>query len=191
MCIAGNHDWAAIGKIELDSLSDLAAESAVWTARQLTDDARAYLASLPEWHVCGSYVLAHGSPRHPLSEYLLQADQAVENFASFEGVACFVGHSHIPLGFSQENVAGSIPLVRAERIRYGGQAELGRRRYILNVGSVGQPRDGDPRARYLILDTDRGVYQRRRVAYNVSRTQDRMRMAGLHPFLAARLAFGR
>jgi diadenosine tetraphosphatase ApaH/serine/threonine PP2A family protein phosphatase len=190
-CIAGNHDWAAIGELDAERFNDLAAESAAWTARQLTADARAYLASLPLRYVCGEYVLAHGSPRDPMSEYLLEADQAAENFTSFGGSACFVGHSHVPLGFSQESVGGSMPLVRAERVRYGGMVELGHRRYILNVGSVGQPRDGDPRARYLVLDTDRRAYQRRRVAYNVARTQERMRIAGLHPFLAARLAYGR
>lgn len=189
--VVGNHDLAAVGQLDLLTFNDLAAESAEWTARQLDADARDYLTNLPLREVRADFQLVHGSPRDPVWEYLSDPSQAADNFACFVGLACFVGHTHVPVGFSCEPGDDDGLTVQTEPVRYGKSIDLRNRRHILNVGSVGQPRDGDPRARYVILDTEIRAYERRRVVYDVARTQERLRVVGAHPLLAARLERGR
>jgi len=192
VCVAGNHDWAATGRLDRSEFNDLAAFAAEWTYHQLPADTRSYLDGLDLVRVESEFTLAHGSPRDPIWEYILDRSQAAENFGWFGGPVCFVGHSHIPLAFSTDPPStGVAPVVRLDRPRYRGASNLGERRHIINVGSVGQPRDGDPAARYVILDTERRLYYRRRVIYDVARTQERMRQAGLPPGLWLRLAHGR
>jgi diadenosine tetraphosphatase ApaH/serine/threonine PP2A family protein phosphatase len=187
--IAGNHDWAAIGRIDLQNFNHAAAAAAAWTARSLTPAARAYLEALPTRLDEGEFTLTHGSPREPIEEYLLTVGQAEANFAYFDGVACFIGHSHLPLAFRRE--PGPPPTVEPVAVTYNTDVPLDDRRFLINVGSVGQPRDGDPAARYLLLDTRERCYRRRRVPYDVPRAQQRIREAGLPEVLAHRLAFGR
>jgi diadenosine tetraphosphatase ApaH/serine/threonine PP2A family protein phosphatase len=185
--LAGNHDWAAIGRLDPSDFNALALEAIRWTAQQLTPQVRSYLAGLPTMHIAGDFTLVHGSPRDPIREYVLSTSVARACFAAFDSQVCFIGHSHIPLGFRLQSDTGKVeplPLSYAE-------TELGTDRQLINVGSVGQPRDGDPAARYLILDTDRRCYQRRRVEYPIEQTQERMRRAGLPSALWLRLAYGR
>lgn len=188
--VAGNHDWAAIGRLGIDSFNDVARAALIWTAQKLDDTARDWLANLPLLQ--GSdYLLVHGSPRDPLEEYLLSSDQAAANFRLFPGRACFIGHSHIPLAYSiADDPLASSSCVRSEAVTYHAMP-LDHRRYIINVGSVGQPRDGDPAARYVVLDTTNGTYERRRVEYDLTATQERMKQARLPTFLIRRLALGR
>ena len=227
LCIAGNHDWAAIGKIDLDDFSDAAASSAEWTGKQLSMDARMYLRSLPERITLGDFTLAHGSPSNPIWEYLTTPAAAAPNFAAFETPFCLVGHTHLPTIFLQAvraaapisvPLGGSIPDAELFAITaYGsnpridsgilrGRAELTPRceqivptpglwllppghRAIINPGSVGQPRDNDPRAAYLIYDSAIG-FEFRRVSYDIGATQRKMQDSGLPARMAARLAHG-
>ena len=189
--IAGNHDWAAIGRIDTSTFNQAAAEAIAWTAGRLTPDAVAYLEQLPCIRYEGDFTLAHGSPRDPIWEYVLSVSSARESFEAFTSAVCFIGHSHIPLAFSVDpTVPAAMADVRVEPVVYD-EIALGNRRHLINVGSVGQPRDHDPAARYAILDTDRRASQRRRVEYPIVRTQQRMREAGLPTVLWARLAYGR
>jgi diadenosine tetraphosphatase ApaH/serine/threonine PP2A family protein phosphatase len=191
VCVAGNHDWAAAGRIDRAAFNDLAAEAAAWTAEQLSDEAIEYLAGLPTIAQIGEFTLTHGSPRDPIWEYILSPYEAAENFEYFDGQACFVGHTHVPLGYSLAPAPNEDGwLLQSEPPVYDEVRKLGTCRHLINVGSVGQPRDGDPRACYLILDPDSGRFLRRRVSYNVAATQKRMRRAGLPRQLSARLAVG-
>lgn len=189
--IAGNHDWAAIGKIDALTFNSAAAAAISWTAGHLTPAAVAYLEALPCIREDAEYTLAHGSPRDPIWEYVLDAADARENFDGFSTPVCFIGHSHVPLAYSAKPIGRSIADFRAESVTYDQDVALGDRRHLINVGSVGQPRDGDPAARYLLLDTDRRSYRRRRVDYPIARTQQRMRAAGLPEVLWRRLELGR
>ncbi|MFH1002658.1 MAG: metallophosphoesterase family protein [Chloroflexota bacterium] len=184
--IAGNHDWAAIGKLDTANFNPDAAAACRWTAGQLGPEDRDYLAGLPPVLTQGDFTLAHGSPRVPLWEYLLSPASARENLAYFPSRYCLVGHSHRPLVFRQE--AGGA--VSRSPFPDGAGLVLGEHRLIINPGGVGQPRDGDPRASYAIYDADAGVVRLHRVAYDVGQTQDRMVAAGLPRRLVARLGRG-
>ena len=187
LAVAGNHDRAAIGQLDLEEFNPYAAAAARWTMGRLNAASSAYLSSLPTTLMSGEFTLAHGSPRDPLWEYVLSADVARRSFDHFEGPYCLVGHTHVPSVFTLEGGR-----VRAERIVGERELALDRpeARFILNPGSVGQPRDGEPRAAFLVIDTERRSASWRRVAYSVERTQDRMRRVGLPRRLVERLTHG-
>jgi len=136
------------------------------------------------------FLLVHGSPREPIWEYILDMEQAVANFAHFEAPVCLVGHTHIPIGFvldqEHQDYYRLVPPY-PEPVRLSNP----KMRMILNPGSVGQPRDGDPRASYAILDTEAGTWDVYRVDYPVEVTQERMRAQGLPRRLIERLMVGR
>lgn len=176
LALSGNHDWAVLGKLDLFDFNEDARRSVEWTRKQLTDDNRAYLATLPPQAVEGVFSLAHASPRHPIWEYILDLETAFENFAYFDTPICLVGHSHMPLLFRINSQGEELIGYVTEQ---GETADLGQERHILNPGSVGQPRDGDPRAAYALLDTDVQLWTYRRVAYDIAAVQERMRAAGL------------
>lgn len=183
---AGNHDWAALGKLDLAEFNPAAREAARWTAAQLKPFAREYLLKRPLMLEEDGYTLAHGSPRDPIREYLLSTSAARACFPLFGTPACFIGHSHVPLLFwDRAGEVGGRRLAEEKLVL----EELGR--VIYNPGSVGQPRDGDPRASFALLDTERGEIELRRLAYDLQRTQEDIRAAGLPPVLADRLALGR
>lgn len=188
LAVAGNHDCAAIGKIGIDDFNTFAALAAQWTADQLSAETRAYLQALPTITTAGEFTLAHGSPRGPIWEYLLDANAARASFDHFEGPFCLVGHTHVPSIFAQSPQGD----VKAHRIVGPAEVELGIPgwRFILNPGSVGQPRDDDPRASCLAVDTDRGTATWQRVEYDVAQTQEMMRQAKLPGRLVERLAHG-
>jgi diadenosine tetraphosphatase ApaH/serine/threonine PP2A family protein phosphatase len=192
VCIAGNHDLAAVGLLSIAQFNALAAEAAEWTFRQLSPSDRQFLCDRPAFQILDDYYLTHGSPLDPVWEYLETADQARENFDFFRTTVCFVGHSHVPVAFSTSGETDRpTGTVRVERPREGIEIGFGDRRHIINVGSVGQPRDGDPRSAYVIVDLEKRSYQRRRVSYDISKTQDRMRAEALPEPLRLRLAYGR
>jgi diadenosine tetraphosphatase ApaH/serine/threonine PP2A family protein phosphatase len=185
VCIAGNHDWAAIGKMDTSEFNPAAALAAQWTGQQLTDEDRDYLQNLPLTVKEGHFTLAHGSPREPIWEYLLSTEAAQDNFAYFETAYCLVGHSHVPLIFELEDD-------KAAYREFGeGALQLGEKRMIINPGGVGQPRDGDPRASYAIYDTDTGTVNHYRVEYDIPATQKKMAEHGLPSPLIFRLSLGR
>ena len=186
--LAGNHDWAALGQLDLNSFNTDARIANAWTQSELTPAARVYLSELPTCMERDNFYLAHASPREPVWEYILDAHLAYANFAHFSTPVCLVGHTHIPIVFvldeERRRCETMIPFLP-------GPLALGPRRMIINPGSVGQPRDGDPRASYAMLDTEEMTWEFRRVAYPVEITQERMRARGLPRRLIARLEMGR
>jgi diadenosine tetraphosphatase ApaH/serine/threonine PP2A family protein phosphatase len=186
--LAGNHDWAALGKLDLRSFNTDARIANTWTQSALTPVVREYLSGLPTWLERDGFYMAHASPREPVWEYILDATLAYANFAHFSAAYCLVGHTHVPFVFElDEERKRCEPLAPS----LSAPMELGPHRAIINPGSVGQPRDGDPRASYAILDTERMTWAFRRVAYSVEITQECMRAQGLPRRLIERLAVGR
>lgn len=191
--VAGNHDWAAMGHLDLEEFNPEARQMVEWTQRQLDSRARAYLARSPsEPMVQGDFTITHGSPRSPIWEYVHTVSVARANFEYFDTPYCLVGHTHVPCIFrSARDPFGVGPRVTAHAPIYERDISLeGDHRLIINPGSVGQPRDNDPRASYLLLDTERKIVRFRRLSYAYEITQAHMRAAGLPPRLIARLAFG-
>lgn len=185
ICVAGNHDWAAIGRIDTLDFNEDAALANLWTAQQLTDEDKNYLKSLPLVISEGNFSLAHGSPREPIWEYLLSTRAAKDNLEFFNTPFCLVGHSHIPLVFEQ--IDNSLTL---RQIQDKASLKLETNRLIINPGSVGQPRDNDPRASYSLYDSSTGIIQNHRVEYNIEATQKKMLQEKLPEFLIYRLSNG-
>jgi predicted phosphodiesterase len=192
VCLVGNHDWAVLGKLDINDFNPEARRAVLWTRDVLNDAAADYLGGLEGRmdSVHPDFTLAHASPRHPIWEYLLYPSTAAENFPHFTTRFCLVGHTHKPVIFRQEQgqeevmalqpaINVPLPLARAEGVRF-----------ILNPGSVGQPRDNDPRAAYTIYDDEKGTLTYFRVPYDIQATQRRMEAAGLPERLVARLEYG-
>lgn len=186
LAVQGNHDAAVLGRISTRTFNDLAREAVDWTARTVSPATRAWLGALPDRRVEGDATLVHGSPRDPLWEYLDAAPTARAVLTAFETRYCLVGHTHVPAAFRDE--AGR---VAALQVADGARLRLDERRCILNPGSVGQPRDGDPRACAMLIDSSTGEVEWRRVAYPVEEAQAAIRSMGLPGLLADRLAVGR
>ncbi len=187
-CIVGNHDWGAIGRADLLIFNNDARQALYWTQQELSAENRSFLSDLPVTVEMDSFLLAHGSPREPIWEYLVDARSARDNFAQFNFQVALVGHTHLPLAleWAEEHKQARILLPD-----WGTPLSLSGRRLILNPGSVGQPRDGDPRASYAILDADQMTWEFRRISYAVEITQERMRARGLPQRLIDRLQMGR
>jgi predicted phosphodiesterase len=185
-CILGNHDAAVAGKIPLESFNPEARASIQWTQSVLTSENIAWLGELSEKVVQENVTLSHGSPRNPIWEYLLDPGVASLSFDYFSTGLCFVGHTHLPIVFSQ-NGAGKPALWM---VPTNGEAYLPIGKTILNPGSSGQPRDRDPRAAYGVYDNQTHLWHPRRVAYNIREVQDRIRSLSLPARLAVRLAEG-
>ena len=186
VAIAGNHDWAVLGKLDLEDFNDSAREANLWTREQLTPVSWSYLQALPETSVIGDFTLAHGSPRHPIWEYLLSLELIRLNFAHYQTTVCLVGHTHIPM------IVRDAP-ERSQQIvqpRENPPFRLDGQRYIINPGGVGQPRDRDPRAAYLIINTEEQTIEHHRVPYDIKSTQKKMRAARLPYKLILRLEYG-
>ncbi len=185
VCVAGNHDWAAIGEMDTADFNPVAAQACQWTAQQLTAENIDYLQNLPLSICQKDFTLVHGSPREPIWEYLLSIEGAQDNFNHFETTYCLVGHSHVPLIF--ELVDSKVVY---EMFPEGARLKLGERRMIINPGGVGQPRDGDPRASYALYDTEARTIYHHRVEYDIQATQKRMEEQGLPMPLIMRLSVG-
>lgn len=187
--IGGNHDLACLGKVDLSDFNPDARAANVWNGQQLEATNRTLLEELPPMlEVDERFLVAHGSPREPVWEYLLSVPQAEENFLLFEHQVCFIGHSHVPLLF-RKHPDGAIDGPALADAGLLLEFEPGYR-YFVNPGSVGQPRDTDPRAHYAILDTDAGTVLFKRVEYDIAQTQRQMREAKLPPALIRRLEHG-
>ena len=185
--VAGNHDLAACGRMGTEEFNEAAASAAQWTEGQLSDDARTYLETLPMTVEEDLFTLVHGSLRWPEWEYLLSGEQAQAQFELQKTPVSLVGHTHLP-AVCLEDETGPPTLRPAgddERL------ELGDERWIINPGSVGQPRDGDPRASYAVYDSEDASITFSRVEYDVSATQQAMKEASLSLWLIERLAFGK
>lgn len=185
-CIIGNHDAAALMRIDADTFNPEARMALYWTQKNLNDASMEFLRGLPEVIQNKNVTLAHGSPRHPVWEYLLDTHTAGQNFKHFETPFCFVGHTHLPAIFSVEGERKATQLTIPEA---GANLQL-TPRAIFNPGSVGQPRDRDPRAAYAIYDEETHMVDYRRVAYDVPAVQGRMAAAGLPQRHIQRLVSG-
>jgi diadenosine tetraphosphatase ApaH/serine/threonine PP2A family protein phosphatase len=185
VCLAGNHDLAVRGTIDLAEFGGDAAVAARWTREVLAPESQELLERLEPEGSAHGVPLYHGSARDPIWEYVLSDEAAQATLALAGSPLVLVGHSHVALLAvdAGEGVAGGL----AEA---GTELELAGSRVLLNPGSVGQPRDGDPRAAYLVLDLDAQRASFRRVEYDVERTQREMREEKLPDALAARLTLG-
>jgi len=184
--IAGNHDFAAVGKTDIQYFNPLAGEAIVWTQNKLGTENARFLSSLPLHVVRHGFFCVHSTPMHPqLWDYIVTIKDAGVSFDNFTGPLCFVGHSHHPAIFIEDS--------SGERSAASGSAITleNDNRYIINIGSVGQPRDGNPLASYGLYDTETKKYRLIRVAYDIAAAQQKIVDAGLPLFLAARLALGR
>jgi predicted phosphodiesterase len=185
LCLVGNHDLAVLGRLELEVFADEAGMAAAWTRTVLDADAATYLGPLDASASVEGVTLAHGSPRDPVWEYVLSHAAADAAFAVSPEPLILVGHSHIALALAS---AGSG--VAGGKAPPGTEIELAVGRHLLNPGSVGQPRDGDSRAAWLVIDAATHGARFRRTTYPIELTQAEMRERGLPEVLAERLAHG-
>jgi predicted phosphodiesterase len=186
-CLLGNHDAAAIGKMPLETFNGDARRTLIYHEKVLTASNMDYMRSLTSnATVCGEATLAHGSPRDPLWEYILNTLSARMNFNHFDTPWCFVGHSHIQCMFALDEKNDRVTLNQTKAdITITIQSKL-----ILNPGSVGQPRDRDPRAAYAIYETEPRSWTPRRVQYNIAEVQERIRSVRLPEKNAVRIGEG-
>ncbi len=184
--LLGNHDYAALGLISLEGFNKVAKTSVEWTQTKLKKKSIEKLADFELNSTFLDYALVHASPGTPDEwNYILGIDQATEEFACFSQSICFIGHSHIPTIYTEET-DGTVSTSLSNTMELDQNL-----RYIINIGSVGQPRDNNPKACYLKIDTDNSKIEYRRVEYDIDKTQAKMRKAMFPDFLVERLAVGR
>lgn len=183
-CVAGNHDWGVSGRFDPAYFNREAREALDWTRRHLHDDDLAFLNHLELVYQNEDLVMVHGTLYEPASfHYLSGMDYVRRSFALMEKTVCFIGHTHDPLTVRQHGEA--VELLRAAQFFLDGEDK-----YIINVGSVGQPRDGNPEAACCVYDTQERRVEIRRVPYDVAAVQQKILRAGLPSLLAQRLAIG-
>lgn len=185
-CVAGNHDMAAVGAVELERFNPDAAAACLWTRDRLSPSAVRYLSGLPLRAEESPFTLVHGSPRDPLWEYVVSPATALTLASHCRGTHCLVGHTHCQNVFG---LAGSAE-IRSVRVDGGIRVSL-TERLLLNPRAVGQPRDGDPRAAYAVYDDDDGTMTFHRVEYDVAGVCAAVLRTGLPDTLALRLHAGR
>jgi diadenosine tetraphosphatase ApaH/serine/threonine PP2A family protein phosphatase len=183
--VRGNHDAAAAGGNEIDWFNPDARRAMEWTRAAISQPTLAWLRALPERHTIDNVELVHGSPREPIWEYVTSTAVARANLVVLGTTIGLHGHTHVPLAWVEDGdrVLGMRPDPAAP-------LELGGRRALVNPGSVGQPRDGDPDASYAVFEPEAGRISWRRIAYDVGAVQRAMRDAGLPAALSARLSVG-
>lgn len=205
LCLMGNHDWAVLGRpgIDVDDFNPMARQAVVWTREMLTSANRVFLDGLPVEPVhppdVPDVLVTHASPRDPVREYILTPGIALENFALFTEGISLVGHTHKPAIYRWQFSPHDLDLLTGEATVDYLVPEPDVRlhldvsdtqRLILNPGSVGQPRDNDPRAAYALFDVEEMCWEQKRVSYPVDLTQSRMRAANLPRRLIDRLNYG-
>jgi predicted phosphodiesterase len=185
-CLLGNHDAAVIEEIDITSFNLEARISVGWTQSVINASSLKFLKDLPAITKSEGQTLAHGSPRHPIWEYLLDSRSVIENFEFFDTPYCFVGHTHLPVIYQldgRHQMPAQIIPEPAEVIQLKPRA-------IINPGSVGQPRDRNPFASYAIFDTETHLVENRRAKYDIEAVQARMRFANLPQRHINRLEIG-
>lgn len=184
VCIAGNHDWAVLGKIDTTNFNPMARVAVDWTKINIKPEDQNFLEELNLIYKNDDFVLVHGTLQEPGHfHYLLSESEARETFSLMDRAVCFVGHTHMAGVFIEKDDR----IQNFQSVNLEVQKDC---RYIVNLGSVGQPRDGDWRASYCLLDTETKTISLKRVEYDVTEAQKRIRQAGLPDFLASRLTFG-
>ena len=185
LSLVGNHDLAVIGEIDTEVFSASAAAAVNWTRENSKPETMEFLKGLKPEATDREVGLYHASPRDPVWEYVLAVDQALECMEEQSARVSLVGHSHVALFFTDGGDGGE-----GGQAPEGHEIDLTEGRWLLNPGSVGQPRDGDPRAAWLELDTDQWKATYRRVEYDIERAAGAIREAGLPDLLADRLSVG-
>jgi diadenosine tetraphosphatase ApaH/serine/threonine PP2A family protein phosphatase len=189
LCLVGNHDLAVLGTLDIDSFSEAAAEAVRWTREIVAERTLELLRELEPAGEREGVGLFHGSPRDPIWEYVLSGEQADACLDVQPQRIALIGHSHVSLFFTRPP-AEDHGEIRGAQSSDDTLLDLGEGSWLINPGSVGQPRDGDPRAAFLVLDLDAGRATYRRVPYPVAATQQELRDRGLPEPLAARLEVG-
>ena len=185
VAVAGNHDYAAAGVIDASDFNGAAFAAIQWTAEQLAADDKSFLAGLPMVSQQPPFTLVHGSLRDPIVEYLTHPSQALATLELLTTPYCLVGHSHYPF-ICRENAGWPLFLALPD----GQPVALDGERCIVNPGSVGQPRDRDPRSGYAVFDSDGPSVEHFRIEYDIATTQNKMRSASLPQYLIDRLDHG-
>jgi diadenosine tetraphosphatase ApaH/serine/threonine PP2A family protein phosphatase len=185
-CIMGNHDAAAVGFIEVEAFNPDARKTVLWTQERLTQTNKDFLLNLPERLDLEFITLVHGSPFRPIWEYLVDTRSATISFEFFETPYCLVGHTHSSVSYLLPDDRLTAQLIVPEHV----SSMILEPRAIVNPGSVGQPRDHDPRAAYALLDLKNYTWEWHRVEYNIPSVQDRMRKENLPERHITRLSAG-
>jgi predicted phosphodiesterase len=183
--VRGNHDAAALGGREIEWFNPDARAAMEWTRSTIRPTTKAWLEALPEVHVEDQFTLVHGSPRDPMWEYVTSVSVARANLAVLKTRFGLHGHTHVPVVFREEGQE-----MEALNPAAGSTVSLDERPALINPGSVGQPRDGDPSASYLVLDTAAATCSWARIAYDIGAVQKAMSALRLPPRLVERLSFG-
>lgn len=188
ICVAGNHDYGVLDKFDIENFNEAAQIAIQWTKSRLNKENIEYLAKLPlqaEWK---QFFLVHASPQEPYAwHYIFRLNQAEVQFQYFNQPICLIGHSHYPFIVEEDLSKKQVrAFPKSNTVTINGDC-----RYLVNVGSVGQPRDGDPRACVVIFDNETNCLKYQRVAYNIELAQKKIISAGLPSMLAHRLAFGK
>jgi len=194
VCLVGNHDLAVLGELDTGTFSAAAAAAVEWTVEHASEATLSFLGGLSPADASHDAALYHASPRDPVWEYVLWPDQAADCLAIQERRVSFVGHSHVALFFSAPELDDDrtpAPEARGWQAGAGTRLEIGEGRWLINPGSVGQPRDGDPRAAWLELDMESWEATYHRITYDVERAAASIERAGLPEHLARRLFVGR
>ena len=186
IAVAGNHDWAAVNLLSIEYFNPVARQAILWTRDNLDERSKSFLESLKLIHRNNDLTLVHGTLDNPQDfNYMIDGRIAQGTFELLETKICFVGHSHIA-GIFNKHKDGRIEYCEEERVKIQDENS-----YIVNVGSIGQPRDNNPRAAYSIYDTDKKEIQIKRADYDIQKTRERIINAGLPRFLGDRLIIGR
>jgi diadenosine tetraphosphatase ApaH/serine/threonine PP2A family protein phosphatase len=186
VCLIGNHDLVVIDKLKIDDFSANAATAALWTREHINSDTREFLAALSPKDESNDFKLYHASPRDPVWEYVLSIGLADACIDAMPGRLGGVGHSHVALWFWRNETGRTI----GEQAGADMEVDLSKGEWILNPGGVGQPRDGDPRAAWVLLDFERSTAKWNRVEYPIDEAAKAIEDAGLPRSLADRLYFG-
>ncbi len=190
LCLVGNHDLALLGALDVSTFSEAAAAAVAWTREQVSEETVEFLATLEPTASQNGVGLSHASPRDPVWEYVLSTDQAEAGLDALEERVGLIGHSHIALYFTRAP-GGRRGYAQGAQASEGAVLEISEGEWLLNPGSVGQPRDGDPRAAWLELDTEGWEARYHRVPYDIGGAAAAIRAAGLPDVLAERLEVGR
>ncbi|MFQ5648608.1 MAG: metallophosphoesterase family protein [bacterium] len=183
--LAGNHDYAPIGKLDISYFNPWARTAIEWTRGKLLDSSVEFLLSLPLKLEVDGFTIVHSTPNQPEEwNYIITIGDAVKNFPEFQSQVCFIGHSHVPMVISLDE-KDSCRVVKENPLRLEDGL-----RYIINVGSVGQPRDLNPRSSFGIFNCVENVFELFRVEYDIAETQRKIRASSLPDFLAERLEIG-
>jgi diadenosine tetraphosphatase ApaH/serine/threonine PP2A family protein phosphatase len=187
LMLAGNHDLAVSGVIPTEEFNSIARASIDWTRQQLTPEDQELLSNLPLQYIDGDYCYTHASPIEPIKfMYIRTLEEVGEVFAHIGQRFCFVGHTHLPVLVTMNKRNGRMEVVRDTRITLEEH-----RRYFVNVGSIGQPRDANPDACMVVLDEEAGSLEFVRVPYDVPKSQGKILSNGLPSYLAERLVLAR